>query len=64
MDVQNIRRQSLWLNKHILVNKKEIKWNKWIEKKILIIHDIVDARGFFLTITDIELKYNFKCDAL
>ena len=54
LDVPNIRRQSIWLNKYIKVNKKEIKWNKWIERKIMIIHDIVDDQGIFLTINEIE----------
>jgi hypothetical protein len=64
IDVLNIRRQTLWLNKYIMVNKKEIKWNRWIEKKILIIHDIIDSNGAFLTANEIEQRYDYKCDIL
>jgi hypothetical protein len=64
IDPINIRRQWLWLNKYIKINKQEIKWKYWINNGIKIIHDIVDSQGNFLTLTELEEKYNFKCDFL
>jgi hypothetical protein len=66
LDVMGIRRQQLWLNKYmyIQISKQEIRWKKWIEKGILIIHDILNEQGEFLSIQDIERKCNFKCDFL
>jgi hypothetical protein len=64
IDPKNIRRQWLWMNKYIKINKKEIKWNQWINKGIKIIHDIVDNQGNFLTVAKLEEKYDFRCDFL
>jgi hypothetical protein len=63
-DVFDIRRQWLWLNKHIKINKKEIKWKSWKEHGINILHDIINNQGTFLTMTEIEEKYNIKVDFL
>ena len=64
LDVIGIRRQYLWLNKYILINKKEIKWKGWIDKGIMIIHDILNEQGDFLTMQELEGKYNIKCNFL
>jgi hypothetical protein len=62
--VMEIRRQYLWLNKHIIINKTEVKWNNWIKKNIMMIHDIVDSEGKFFSKEDINRLYNFNCDIL
>ena len=43
-----------------MINKQEIKWNKWIEHGIYLIHDI-DNKGKFISIAKMEELYNFKC---
>ena len=62
MDVFNIRQQCIWLNKHIKINKKEIKWKTWIDNRIYLIHDILDNEGNFINIAKLEELFNFKCD--
>ena len=47
MTALDIRRQSLWLNKNIKINKEELKWNNWVQHNTVLIHDIVDNRGIF-----------------
>jgi hypothetical protein len=64
MTTMDIRRQSLWLNKHITINKKEVKWNNWVNNGIFFIHDIVDNNGIFLPINDLERKYAINCNFL
>jgi hypothetical protein len=64
MGVFEIRKQYLWLNKHIKINNCEIKWKNWIQKNIFMIHDILDNEGKFLTIEEIERLYELKCDFL
>jgi hypothetical protein len=64
LEVHDIRRQWLWMNKNIKIDKKEIKWKSWIEKDVKIIHDILDKKGNFYTIKELEQKYNIKCDML
>jgi hypothetical protein len=52
MDVMNIRRQCIWLNQHIKVNKQEIKWQTWIQNGIILIHDIVTTEGKFISLEE------------
>jgi post-segregation antitoxin (ccd killing protein) len=54
----DIRRVSLWLNKEIILNKKELLWKEWNEKGINQINDIVNSNGTFLTHQQIERKFN------
>jgi hypothetical protein len=62
MNVLDIRKQCLWLNKHIKINKVEIKWKNWIQHNILTLHNILDNNGNFLSIEEINREYNFRCD--
>jgi hypothetical protein len=64
LDPFGIRRQRIWLNKYIKINKQEIWWKNWSEKGILIIHDIIDENGNFLSINNLEQRYDFKCNFL
>jgi hypothetical protein len=63
-NVPDIRRECLWLNKNIKVNKKEVRWYSWQKKGINIIHDLLTKQGTFLTAQEIENKYNVKCNIL
>jgi hypothetical protein len=60
----SIRRQILWLNQSIKINKKEVKWNNWINHNILTIHDILDENGKFLSANELNRLYDLKCDIL
>jgi hypothetical protein len=56
----DIRRECLWLNKNIKIEKKEVNWDTWQNKGINLIHDIVNKDGSFMTNTELEQKYNIK----
>jgi cell fate regulator YaaT (PSP1 superfamily) len=58
------RQQCLWFNKNIKINKKEIKWNSWIQHGINLLHDILDRDGKFISITTMEELFNYKCDVM
>jgi hypothetical protein len=60
----NIRRESIWLNKNIKVNNKELRGAKWHNAGINCIHDILNEDGTFLTLIELENKYSIKCDFL
>ena len=62
--VYDIRRQWLWMNQHIKINKKEVQWKTWSDKGVKIIHDVVDGNGNFKTINTLEQEYGLKCDFL
>jgi hypothetical protein len=64
LDVGEIRRQWLWLNKDIKVNKNEINWKKWQKQGIQQIHDIIDRSGNFLNINDLKTMYNLNASFL
>ena len=59
-----IRRECLWLNKEIKINKKGVKWVEWKQRGINMIHDIVNENGAFLSPNEIDEKYNIKCNIL
>ena len=60
----DVRRESLWLNKNITVNEKELRSGTWENNGINIIHDIVDEHGNFLSPDEMETKYNIICNVL
>jgi hypothetical protein len=59
-----IRKQCIWLNKNIKVGKQEINWQPWIDHKIILIHNIVNQQGIFLSKAELDTKYNFNCNVL
>jgi hypothetical protein len=60
----DIRRQCIWHNENITINKEQIFWKKWSESGINLIHDIVNKKGEFLSPLEIENKYDYKCDIM
>ena len=64
IDPYEIRKQWLWSNQFIKINKLEVSWKIWHEKGINIIHDIIDINGNFKTIDNLRLVYGLKCDFL
>jgi hypothetical protein len=63
-DPFDIRRESLWLNKNIIFNGNEIRGKTWERSGILIIHDILNENGTFLTPREIENKYHITCNIM
>jgi hypothetical protein len=63
-NVFNLRRETLWLNENIKINNEELNWKGWQEKGINIIHEIVDFQGNFLTLEQLNQRFNVKCDTL
>jgi hypothetical protein len=60
----DIRRQYLWFNENITLNKEQLNWKEWRDNEINTIHDILNQKGQFLTAAEIELKFNYKCDIM
>jgi hypothetical protein len=60
----DIRRECLWLNRHIKVKKQVVKWKNWHEKGINLIHDLVDENGNFVTFKNLEETFGIKSNAL
>jgi hypothetical protein len=62
MDAFDIRQQCIWLNKHIKIGKKEVKWKSWIDHGICLLHDILDNEGNFISKDTLEELFGLKCD--
>ena len=60
----NIRKECIWLNKKITTKKKVLFWNDWHMSGINIIHDIINEEGKFLTVKEIDQKFDMKCNFL
>ena len=59
-DPFKIRREVLWNNKNIHINKKEVYYKQWHNKGIIMFHDILDERGNIKSIQEISQKYDFE----
>ena len=59
-DPFKIRREVLWFNKHIQINKKEVYFKEWSDKGIIMFHDILDDRGNIKSVQEISREYNFE----
>jgi hypothetical protein len=60
----DVRRECLWLNQYITINKQTVKWIEWQQNGINLINDITNEDGSFITKANMELKYGVSCDAL
>ena len=60
----DIPNESLWYNKNITIDKKEIFWKSWHSKGIMFIHNLIERNGHFMSHTDISRKYGVKCSFL
>ena len=57
-----IKSQNLWLNNHITVQNKPILWKSWLKRNIKIIGDLLDNEGNFLSLDDLNMKYQVNCN--
>jgi hypothetical protein len=56
-DPFKLRREVLWLNKHIKVQNREVCYKDWYKKGILILHDILKEDGSFKTLEALEGEF-------
>ena len=61
---QGITNKSLWLNKDITVEGKEIFWIDWYIHGIQFIKDILTENGVFMTAEQLNEKYGVKTNFL
>jgi hypothetical protein len=59
VDPFNIRRETLWRNKNITSNKKEIFYENWFKNGIITIHDIVDESGEFKVLEELSNEFGY-----
>ena len=48
----------LWNNKEITMENKSIFWAHLFEKEICFFQDLLDENGKFLSLDDLQVKYN------
>ena len=54
----------LWNNKEITIENKSIFWAHLFEKGICFLQDVLDENGKFLTLDDLQVKYNVHLNFL
>jgi hypothetical protein len=62
----DVRRQSLFFNRYITIDNEYV-WERlvqWFDKGIFLIHDIVNRKGEYLKITELNVLYNIEVDVL
>jgi hypothetical protein len=59
-DPFKVRREVLWLNKNILIRKKEVLFKDWYSNGIIILHDILDERGNVKSVQALSREYGFE----
>lgn len=52
---------TLWNNRVILINRKSIFKNDWVERDIMFVTDLLDCNGNILDYKTFVDKYNFNC---
>ncbi len=62
--VNDVRREWLWFNPLIKVNKEPVFYKHWYKHGIRMIHDIVDENGLLLPDSQIEEKFGFHINFL
>ena len=58
---QEITAETLWFNNNITVDRVCIFWRKWYIKGIKYISDLINTRGEFMKISEINETYNINC---
>jgi hypothetical protein len=59
-DPFKLRREVLWLNKFITVQKREVCYKDWYKKGIIILHDILNDDGSFKTQVTLETEFHVQ----
>ena len=59
-DPFRVRREVLWLNKNIKINRKEIHFKEWHDKGIILFHDILDDRGNVKKAQEISREFGLE----
>ena len=54
----------LWNNEEITIENKSIFWAHLFEKGICFVEDLLDENGNFLSLDDLQVKYNIHLNFL
>ena len=61
---EDICSEIIWKNQFIHIQKKHFLWQRWKNKGILTIDNLLDDSGLFLSHVDINEKYDLNCNFL
>ena len=54
----------LFNNKRILIDGRTVFYHDWVEKGVLTLYDVIDARGNFLPFEQFQQRYGINCNFL
>lgn len=62
---EDVKKEMLWNNSYILINRKSFFWKKWNDRGISCINDLLHAdEPRFLSHTELSVKYNLQVSFL
>ena len=51
-------------NKDVLIDRRTVFYHDWVEKGVLALHDVFDARGNLLPFQKFQQRYGIDCNFL
>ena len=60
--IEDICSEIIWNNIHIQINRKPFYWKTWHNKGIKHIRDLLDENGNFLSMDELNTKYDINCN--
>jgi len=61
---QNFLNKTLWLNKNVTVNGKDIFWASWYKQGILYVKDILNVNNHFMSADELNAQYGVAANFL
>ena len=61
---KQISHQCIWYNSHIRIDGKPVMWKKWVDKGIILVHDLVTTSGNFKDSASLEVDWLQWCSLM
>jgi hypothetical protein len=59
LDPFKLRREIIWLNKKITINRKVVCYKEWYKNGIILLHDLLKEDGSIKTLVELETEHHF-----
>ena len=60
LDPFKLRREVIWLNKKITIERKIVCYKEWYKNGIILMHDLLKDDGSIKTLVELETEHNFQ----
>jgi hypothetical protein len=63
-DPIKLKREVLWKNQNIIINRKEVFYKDWYTKGVMLLHDILDENGNFKPLDALNTTFNMTATCM